>query len=152
MDKPAARAFAFALAAGIFALDRWTKHLVETRLAEDRTRIVIPGFFNVIHSENRGIAFGIFQEGAFHAQSLILASVALAVIAILGLMLWRTPSTLSLALIFGGAMGNVYDRIRAGHVTDFLDFYAGAYHWYTFNVADASICIGAFLLILGALF
>ena len=68
-------------------------------------------------------------------------------------MLWRidrldTPSAIGLALIFGGAMGNVFDRVRAGSVTDFLDFYTGSYHWYTFNVADASICTGAGLLIL----
>ena len=83
---------------------------------------------------------------------------ALSVVAVLLLagMLWRidrldTPSAAGLALIFGGAMGNVFDRVRAGSVTDFLDFYAGTYHWYTFNVADASICTGAGLLILSML-
>ena len=57
-------------------------------------------------------------------------------------------SAIGLALIFGGAMGNVFDRVRAGAVTDFLDFYVRTYHWYTFNVADASICTGAGLLML----
>ena len=72
-------------------------------------------------------------------------------------MLWRidrldTPSATGLSLIFGGAMGNVYDRIHAGRVTDFLDFAFGTYHWYTFNLADASICTGAGLLILSMFF
>ena len=71
-------------------------------------------------------------------------------------MLWRidrldTPSATGLALIFGGAMGNVFDRVASGSVTDFLDFYAGTYHWYTFNLADAAICTGAGLLILSML-
>ncbi|HKD74908.1 MAG TPA: signal peptidase II, partial [Ktedonobacterales bacterium] len=74
-------------------------------------------------------------------------------IGLLFAMLWRIErldgfSAIGLALIFGGAMGNVYDRVHAGSVTDFLDFYAGTYHWYTFNVADTSICVGAGLLIL----
>ena len=56
--------------------------------------------------------------------------------------------TTALALITGGALGNLYDRIHAGAATDFLDFYAGTYHWYTFNLADTAICIGAGLLIL----
>jgi signal peptidase II len=82
----------------------------------------------------------------------------LSIIAVLLLagMLWRidrldSASATGLALIFGGAMGNVFDRLRMGSVTDFLDFYAGSYHWYTFNLADASICTGAGLLILSML-
>ena len=81
--------------------------------------------------------------------------IGLSIVAVLLLagMLWRIdrldmPSAAGLALIFGGAMGNVFDRVRVGSVTDFLDFYAGTYHWYTFNVADTSICAGAGLLIL----
>jgi signal peptidase II len=75
---------------------------------------------------------------------------------LLAAMLWRidrldSPSATGLALIFGGAMGNVFDRVRVGSVTDFLDFYAGQYHWYTFNLADASIFTGACLLILSML-
>ena len=56
-----------------------------------------------------------------------------------------------MALVFGGALGNVYDRLHAGTVTDFLDFYVGTYHWYTFNLADTAICVGAGLLILSML-
>ena len=71
-------------------------------------------------------------------------------------LLWRidqldTPSASGLALIFGGAMGNVFDRVRAGPVTDFLISCSGSYHWYTFNLADASICTGAGLLLLSML-
>ena len=64
---------------------------------------------------------------------------------------WDRPTGLGVALVFGGALGNVYDRLHAGTVTDFLDFYIGTYHWYTFNLADTAICIGAGLLILSML-
>ena len=71
-------------------------------------------------------------------------------------MLWRASrldrrTAVALALIFGGAAGNVFDRVRSGMVTDFLDFYAGTVHWYTFNIADSAICAGAGLLLLGSL-
>ncbi len=78
---------------------------------------------------------------------------SLAAVAILATLLWRTDRTdlrtsLGLACIFGGALGNVFDRVRTGSVTDFLDFYVGQIHWYTFNLADTAICTGAGLLIL----
>jgi len=67
-------------------------------------------------------------------------------------MLWKIdrldrPSAVGLSLIFGGAVGNVYDRVRTGAVTDFLDFYVRSYHWYVFNLADSAICVGAGLLL-----
>lgn len=142
---------AFGAAFAIFALDRWSKYLVETSLTGADTKTVIPGFFNIVRSENQGIAFGIFQDGAFHFQTAILIAVSIAVMALLTAILWRNPKSAGLALIFGGALGNVYDRIHVGRVTDFLDFYVGTYHWYTFNIADASICVGAGLLILSTL-
>ena len=75
---------------------------------------------------------------------------------ILAAMLWRIDrqdrlTAAGLSLIFGGALGNVFDRVRSGTVTDFLDFYSGGHHWYTFNLADAAICTGAGLLILSML-
>jgi len=147
---------AFTIALGVFALDRWSKWMVEAQFTGEDTKTVSPGFFNIVRSENPGIAFGMFQNGGSHSQTLILIAFSIVAVLLLAGMLWRidrldTPSATGLALIFGGAIGNVFDRIRAGRVTDFLDFYAGSYHWYTFNVADASICTGACLLILGIL-
>jgi signal peptidase II len=141
----------FALALLVFALDRWSKHIVETGFGTWDTKVVIPGFFNIIRSENPGVAFGILAENASHARTLGLVAMTIAAVLVLGWMLWKAHdrvTSVSLALITGGALGNLYDRIHAGAATDFLDFYAGRYHWYTFNLADSAICIGAGLLIL----
>jgi signal peptidase II len=141
----------FLIAILVVALDRWSKWLIETRFGPWDTKVVIPGFFNIVHSENPGVAFGIFAEGANHTRTLGLVVVTIAAVGVLGWMLWKAKdriSSVALALITGGAIGNLYDRIHAGAATDFLDFYAGRYHWYTFNLADSAICIGAGLLIL----
>ena len=147
------RIVAFLLALGVFALDRWTKWMVETQFGAYDTKTVIPGFFNIVRSRNAGVAFGMFAENSGRLRTPLLIGLSVLAVLLLAAMLWRidrldSPSATGLALIFGGAMGNVFDRVRVGSVTDFLDFYAGQYHWYTFNVADASICTGAGLLIL----
>ena len=147
------RMVAFLIALGVFSLDRWTKSMVETRLNAYDTKTVIPGFFSIVRSENPGVAFGMFSGSSTPSHTLILVVLSLAAVLLLGAMLWRidrldTASATGLAFIFGGAMGNVYDRVHVGRVTDFLDFYVASWHWYTFNVADASICVGAGLLIL----
>jgi signal peptidase II len=156
MSDTGRRLVAFCLALGVFGLDRWTKFLVETHFGSYDMRTVIPGFFNLVRSQNPGVAFGIFSETSGASRTPILIGLSIIAVLLLAGMLWRidrldTPSAAGLALIFGGAMGNVFDRVRVGSVTDFLDFYAGTYHWYTFNVADASICSGAGLLILSML-
>lgn len=156
MPDSTRRIVAFLIAIGVFALDRWTKWLVETGIGSYDTKTVIPGFFNIVRSHNPGVAFGMFADSASRWHTAILIGVSIVAVALLAGMLWRierldTPSAMGLALIFGGAMGNVFDRIHSGSVTDFLDFYTGSYHFYTFNVADASISTGAGLLILGML-
>ncbi len=156
MSDGARRIVAFALALGVFALDRWSKWLIETHLNAYDTKTAIPGFFNIVRSENPGVAFGMFADTASQSRTPVLIALSAGAGLLLAGMLWRmdrldTPSAAGLALIFGGAMGNVFDRIRVGSVTDFLDFYVGSHHWYTFNVADASICTGAGLLILSML-
>jgi signal peptidase II len=156
MTDSVRRIVAFLVALGVFALDRWTKWMVETQFGAGdpyAAKTVIPGFFNIVHSQNPGVAFGIFADNASRSRTPLLVGVSTVAVLLLAGMLWRierldTPSATGLALIFGGAMGNVFDRVRTGSVTDFLDFYAGTYHWYTFNVADASIFTGACLLIL----
>jgi len=150
------RLIAFLTALGVLGLDRWSKWLVENRFNAFDTKPVIPGFFNIVRSENPGVAFGMFADHSSHSRTLLLVAMSLAAILILAVMLWKIErqdnlTVTGLALIFGGALGNVYDRVTAGTVTDFLDFYAGTYHWYTFNLADSAICIGAGLLILSML-
>jgi signal peptidase II len=150
------RLVAFLVAIAVFGLDRWTKSIVESGFTDADTKTVIPGFFNIVRSQNLGVAFGIFNDNTSPWRVPILIGFSLLALLLLAGMLWRierldTASAFGLALIFGGAMGNVYDRLRVGSVTDFLDFYAGSYHWYTFNLADASICTGAGLLLLSML-
>ncbi len=140
----------------VFALDRWTKYLVETRMSTFDSHTVIPGFFNIVRSNNPGVAFGIFSESTSSYRVVLLLAFSVIALGLLGWMLWRNRTTdvysnTAIALIFGGAVGNVFDRVRAGSVTDFLDFYNGSYHWYTFNVADTAITVGAGLLLLGML-
>jgi signal peptidase II len=157
MTRPMTRRLtAFLIAIGVFGVDRWSKWLVDNRFGAYDTWAVIPGFFNIVHSQNPGVAFGILSENTSHMRTLLLAAMSVVAIFILAALLWRIDrqdnlTATGLALIFGGAVGNVWDRVRAGSVTDFLDFYAGSYHWYTFNLADSAICVGAGLLILSML-
>jgi signal peptidase II len=156
MPDAVRRIVAFLIALGVFGLDRWTKWIIQTRFSAYDTKTVIPGFFNIVRSENPGVAFGMFADSSSASRTPILIGLSIAAVVLLAGMLWRIDrldafSAAGLALIFGGAMGNVFDRVRLGSVTDFLDFYTGAYHWYTFNIADASICTGAGLLILSML-
>ena len=150
------RLTALVIAVGVFALDRWSKWLVNNSFTAFDIKTVIPGFFNIVHSENPGVAFGIFADNTSHSRTLLLVGLSVVAILILAGMLWKIDrqdnlTATGLALIFGGAIGNVYDRVRVGAVIDFLDFYAGSYHWYTFNLADSAICVGAGLLILSML-
>ena len=147
------RIVAFVIALGVFVLDRWSKWMIQTRFDAYDSKTIIPGFFNIVRSQNPGVAFGMFAETASHFRTPVLIGLSVIAVLLLAGMLWRidrldASSAIGLALIFGGATGNVFDRVSAGSVTDFLDFYAGSYHWYTFNVADASICTGAGLLVL----
>jgi signal peptidase II len=153
MPDSARRIVAFLLAIAVFAADRWSKSIVEHNFSDYDTKTVIPGFFNIVRSQNTGVAFGIFANNSSESRTPILIGLSIVAVLLLAGMLWRidrldTLSAFGLACIFGGAMGNVFDRVHVGSVTDFLDFYAGSYHWYTFNLADASIFSGACLLML----
>lgn len=147
---------AYTIALAIFVLDRATKWLVETRMSTLDAYTVIPGFFDIVHARNPGAAFSLFADADGPWRTFLLIGVALAVLVMVALML-RKAHTLSrshawgLALILGGALGNVYDRALTGAVTDFLDFYIGSWHWPAFNVADSAIVTGAGLLILDIL-
>jgi signal peptidase II len=144
---------AYGVAGGVFAVDRLSKWLVETRLGAWETHAVIPGFFNLIRTENRGAAFSLLAavDTEWRRGLLIVLSAAAAVV--ISVLLWRAGTRaetsgalrFSLALILGGALGNLCDRAFRGAVTDFLELYAGDFRWPAFNVADAAITIGAAL-------
>ena len=147
---------AYGIAAVVFALDRITKWLVETRVSFTDTYHVIPGFFDIVHSENRGVAFGIFNDSTSALRTAFLVGFSLAAVAGVGFML-RKARTMdavllwALSLILGGAAGNLFDRIASGRVTDFLELYIGQYHWPTFNVADWAIVTASILLVIDLL-
>ena len=147
------RVKAYATAAGVFALDRLTKWIIETRVGSSDTHVIIPDFFDIVYSQNRGAAFGLFAESTSEWRTVLLIGFSAVALVALIVMLWRTPrldrmTATALALILGGAMGNVFDRVRWGTVTDFLLFYIGRYQWPAFNAADSAIVIGSGLLLL----
>ena len=148
---------AYGLAAAWFALDRATKMLVEANMEAGDVTAVIPGFFNLVYTKNRGIAFSLLANSDSEWRSFFLIGLTALVVAFVASMLWQTSprgmagsrlSRLGLALVMGGALGNLYDRLSEGAVTDFLDFYMGGYHWPAFNVADSGLSIGVGLILL----
>jgi signal peptidase II len=143
---------AYGTAAAVFALDRLTKWIIESRVSFFDTHKVIPGFFDIVRSQNRGVAFGIFNDSTSEWRTLLLVIVSLAAVVLVSAMLWNAHkldrySLWGFSLILGGAAGNVFDRIVFGRVTDFLLLYIGEYQWPTFNVADSAIVIGSGLLL-----
>ena len=140
----------FLLSCGIVFVDQLTKSVVLARFAPGE-RLEVTGFFNLLLAFNKGAAFS-FLAGAGGWQTPLLVAFALAAAIIVSVLLVRSPGrTLfcaGLALILGGALGNLIDRLRFGHVVDFLDVHAAGWHWPAFNVADSAITVGAALLIL----
>jgi len=140
----------FALAAAIIVADQIVKWAVLHSFAPGEQRVVT-GFFNLVLVFNKGAAFSLFAE-APGWQAPILTGFALVASVVVGWFIVRSPDktlfSLGLALILGGALGNLVDRLRFGQVVDFLDFHAFGWHWPAFNVADSAICVGAAILIL----
>lgn len=147
---------AYLTAAAVFVLDRLTKWIIETRFALHEALEVIPGFFNIVHARNEGAAFSMLAQADARWRDPLLIGVSLAALVLVVTLLRNTRNlergaSWALALILGGASGNLYDRVAFGSVTDFLDFYVGAAHWPAFNVADSAIVCGSALLLLGML-
>ena len=140
----------FVVAAAVVVADQVTKALVLSRFAFGE-RLELTPFFNMVLVYNKGAAFSFLSEAAGWQTPLLIAF-ALVAIAIVGTLIVRSPGRrllcTGLALILGGALGNLIDRFRYGQVVDFLDFHAAGWHWPAFNVADSAITVGALLLIL----
>ena len=133
----------------VLVLDQITKWLVVQGLAYAESIPLTP-FFNLVRAHNTGAAFSLFadQPGWQRGFFIVVAGVASVVILhLLRRTRGRALFCLALALILGGAVGNVIDRLAYGYVVDFLDFYLGGWHWPAFNVADSAITVGAGLLI-----
>ncbi len=152
-----------AIAGAVITADQLSKMWIQTHLApptEFRAAediVAIPGFFNITHVHNTGAAFGIFARGEQNSAAqdelhrfFFLSMPPLALLIILALL--RTFSDadragiIALSLVFGGAVGNYIDRLRFGHVIDFLDFHYQGHHWPAFNVADIGIVTGVGIL------
>jgi signal peptidase II len=141
------------LAVGVLAADQASKFVVDKFTAIGSVRVVIPGLLNLLHTSNSGVAFGMFadSETLWRAPLLIVFSVGVMALIVWLLATDRAGGRLGqhgMALILGGAAGNFFDRLFRRRVTDFIDFHLGGYHWYTFNLADSAIVIGAALVIL----
>jgi signal peptidase II len=135
---------------GVYFADQASKAWAVKSLRFGDERVVIPGFAKFFYTENPGIAFGQLQEGGAFGRWFFVVLAVAAAIAVFYYFL-RTPRNDdrvlgACALLLAGIAGNLTDRIRLGFVVDFIVLHAGNYHWPTFNVADASITIGALLL------
>jgi signal peptidase II len=157
MTKNAARAFYLSIAFVVVLLDRWTKHMVAQRIPLYRNIQIIPGFFNLTHTENTGAAFSLFANSTAPWKTGLLIAFSVIALVVVSILLWRNHhahmvTAIGLSLIMGGALGNLWDRVLRGRVVDFLLFYVKRYQWPVFNLADSAIVIGAGLLVLEILF
>jgi signal peptidase II len=148
----------FIIAAVVFLLDHLTKFLIRSSHLPEEGFPVIPGFFNIVKNDNPGVAFGLFANSTGPLRAFVLIGLSAAVLVFITYMLLKRPGPseirnwlmrVALALVLGGALGNLYDRIVRGKVTDFVQLHAGqSYYFPDFNVADSCITLGAALLII----
>lgn len=137
----------------ILALDQLTKAIVRQTLPLHGSVTVVPGLINFAHVRNTGAAFGILNAVDFPFKTAVI--VAIATSGLIGVAVYsaslarqQLAARIGLALIIGGAAGNLIDRLTTGSVVDFVDVYWGAYHFWAFNVADSAITIGVAIMIL----
>jgi signal peptidase II len=132
---------------GAFVFDRISKEWIMKKLFYGESMKIFP-FFHLTYIENTGMAFGFGQNRNIY---FIIISILLIILLLVFHHKTKDQQDIllrcSLALIIGGALGNLYDRITYGNVIDFLDFFIGTTHWPAFNVADSCICIGSFLFL-----
>jgi signal peptidase II len=144
------------IAAAVVVLDQIVKAVVRSTLELHESVVVIPSFFSLTRVHNYGAAFGLMNAAEFPFKTVILSIVATLA---LGALSWygatlpaeQRLARLGLALIIGGAAGNLIDRLRSGYVVDFVDLYWRDWHFWAFNVADAAITVGVSLMILDLL-
>ena len=144
------------IAGAIVALDQATKALVRSRFELHDSLEIIPGLFNLTRVHNYGAAFGLMNAADFPFKTVVLSIVA--TVALLALTVYASTlpveqllARVGLALIVGGAAGNLIDRLSAGYVVDFVDVYWRNWHFWAFNVADAAITVGVAFMILDLL-
>lgn len=146
------RKYHLLIALAVVVIDQLTKWLVAKEIPLHDSISIIPGFFRLTHVQNRGAAFGLFDDSPSEWKIGILILFSVVAMVVVAALLWKNSHTLTatgvgLALVLGGAVGNLWDRLLSGYVVDFLDVYIRSYHWPAFNVADSAIVVGAFLLV-----
>jgi signal peptidase II len=145
------------IAAAIIALDQYTKYLICAKLGLYGRIEVLPGFLDIIHIRNSGVAFGFLKGFGSQYKMLSLVCVGAVAVFLLGFLVSQVRreqklQAFSLSLILGGAIGNFIDRFRIGEVVDFVDaHWQDIYHWPAFNVADMAISTGIVLLLIDEL-
>jgi signal peptidase II len=140
------------IAASVVLLDQVSKWLVAQKIALYDGVDVVPGFFRLTHVQNQGAAFGLFSSSTSQWKVAMLIMFSVAALAVVSALLWKNgnamnATAIALSLVFGGALGNLWDRVSSGRVIDFLDIYYGSHHWPAFNLADSAIVVGAVLLL-----
>ena len=145
-----------AIAILVFLGDQATKAMVENSIPEHSIITILPRVLNLTHVNNAGAAFGLFSESPAPWKTALLIVVSAALLLTVVVIVWKTrrlhwEAGVGLALILGGALSNLLDRIRAGKVVDFLDVYFRSYHWPAFNLADSAIVVGAGFLVIQVL-
>ena len=136
----------------VVVLDQLTKRIVIEHFVPGQILPVIPGAFNLTLLFNRGAAFGLMANFSDGIRMLALGLTTALALLCVGYFLFREyfedkVGQVALAMILGGAFGNLIDRLLIGEVVDFLDFYYSVWHWPAFNLADSAICAGVFVLL-----
>ena len=142
----------------VVLLDQISKGVVRATIGPFETRTIVPGLVDFVHVQNRGVAFGILNDSALDHQLKAVLTTALAGLALVGIAFYARHvhhherlARIGLSFILGGAIGNLIDRVTSGYVLDYVDVYWRDWHFWAFNVADASITIGAVLVFLDLL-
>ncbi|MGI9073973.1 MAG: signal peptidase II [Bryobacteraceae bacterium] len=153
-----ARLMPFLIAAIVVLADRVSKIWIQHSMSLFDSVSLIPGWFRIVHTENPGAAFGFMAESNSYLRSAVLVGMSTIVLFFVASALWGRGSSftgigarLGLSLVLGGAVGNLYDRIAHGTVTDFVEVYHGTWFFPAFNVADSAITVGAILLLMDLL-
>ncbi|MFO7964490.1 MAG: signal peptidase II [Desulfobacterales bacterium] len=140
------------IAALVVFFDQVTKIMVLNVVALNRTIEIIPGFLNITHIQNPGVAFGIFSQQPSSLKQFLLMGASLLAVCLIFYFYHKSIKASvmmmsAFALILGGAVGNLVDRIRFGRVIDFIDVHVGGVHWPSFNIADSAISVGVAVIL-----
>src|SRR5260370_29571765 len=146
------RKYHIIIAGLVVIFDRLTKGLIAQKIAFHDSVDVIPGLLRLTHVQNQGAGFGLFSESPSEFKVGVLIIFSVAALGVVSALLWKNgnamnATAIALSLVFGGALGNLWDRVSSGRVIDFMDFYLGSHHWPAFNVADSATALRALLFL-----